>query len=55
MCNIPIEDVLSEEDMDWAQPQYSKREVNEAGAHLLRFMLDYSGSPKEISHTMVCT
>ena len=31
-----IRDVLSEVGMASAQPQYSRREVNEAGANLLR-------------------
>ncbi len=30
-----IEDVLFEEDMEWAKPQYSRKEVNWAGASLL--------------------
>lgn len=44
------EDVLSEEDMDYTQPQYSRREVNDAGVVLTRFMRDSIGEPREINH-----
>ena len=37
--------------MAWDRPPYSRREVNEAGALLLRFMRDVFGQ-KEISHTI---
>ena len=36
--------------MAWTEPQYSRREVNEAGAYLLRFMRDFSGEPEKSQH-----
>ncbi len=36
--------------MAWTEPQYSRREVNEAGAYLLRFMRDFSGEPEKLEH-----
>jgi hypothetical protein len=38
--------------MEWTRPKYSRREVNEAGEFLRRFIRDFSGSPEEMDHTL---
>lgn len=38
--------------MAWTEPQYSRREVNEAGAYLLRFMRDSSVGPEKLEHAL---
>ncbi len=44
------EDVLSEVDMAFTKPQYSRREVNEAGTYLLSLMRQQSVDPKNVVH-----
>jgi len=38
--------------MAWTQPQYPRREVNEAGVALLHFMRDFIGEKEEIEHAI---
>ena len=38
--------------MAWAEPRYSRREVNEAGAYLLRFMRDSAGEADILEHAV---